>query len=112
LHNTLFAATLLFAQILSVSQQTSKTVEEKSMPYQSKREPLSDDEVNQITNACDTFRQKFVVWTLLDTGLRLSGFADLKKDNIQWQKRGIAIYVQDFPSSSKVRQSNHFFLPN
>ena len=49
------------------------------MPYQYKREPLSDDEVDRITNACNTFREKFVVWTLLDTGLRLSQFADLKK---------------------------------
>lgn len=49
------------------------------MPYQYKREPLNDDEVNSIANACDTFREKSVVWTLLDTGLRLSEFADLKK---------------------------------
>lgn len=35
------------------------------MPYQYKREPLNDDEVNRLTNACDTFREKFVVWTLL-----------------------------------------------
>lgn len=49
------------------------------MPYQYKREPLNDDEINAMTNAYDTFREKFVVWTLLDTGLRLSEFADLKK---------------------------------
>ncbi len=35
------------------------------MPYQYKRELLNDDEVNRLTNACDTFREKFVVWTLL-----------------------------------------------
>ena len=53
------------------------------MPYQYKREPLSDDEVNWLTNACETFEEKFVIWTLLDTGLRVSEFAHLKKDNIQ-----------------------------
>jgi len=53
------------------------------MSYQYKREPLDDDEVDRLTNACDTFREKFVVWTLLDAGLRLSEFADLNKDNIQ-----------------------------
>ncbi len=57
------------------------------MPYQYKKGPLNDDEVDRIINACDTFRGKFVVWTPLDTGLRLSEFADLKKDNIQWQER-------------------------
>jgi len=60
--------------------------------YQYKREPLSDDEVNRLTNACDTFREKFVIWTLLDTGLRLPEFADLKKENIQWQERRLVIY--------------------
>ena len=32
------------------------------MPYQYKREPLSDDEVNRHTNACETFEEKFVIW--------------------------------------------------
>ncbi len=50
------------------------------MPYQYKREPLNDDEVDKITNACNTFREKFVVWTMLDTGVRLSELADLKKE--------------------------------
>ena len=49
------------------------------MPCQYKREPLNNDEVNKLTNSCDTSREKFVVWTLLDTGLRLSEFSDLKK---------------------------------
>jgi len=60
------------------------------MPYQYKRELLNDDEVNRITNACDTFREKFVIWTLLDTGLRLSEFADLKTQLIQALKQKIA----------------------
>jgi integrase/recombinase XerD len=29
------------------------------MPYQYKREPLSDDEVNRLTNACENFGEKF-----------------------------------------------------
>ncbi len=74
------------------------------MSYQYKREPLSDDEVNKLTNACDTFREKFVVWTLLDTGLRLSEFADLKKDNIQWQERRLVIYGKDGPYGKKTKR--------
>ena len=42
------------------------------MPYQYKREPLNDDEVNKITNTCSNFRGKFVIWLLLDTALTLS----------------------------------------
>jgi len=74
------------------------------MPYQYKREPLSDDEVNRLTNACDTFREKFVVWTLLDTGLRLSEFADLKKENIQWQERRLVIYGKGGPYGKKTKR--------
>lgn len=74
------------------------------MPYQYKREPLNDDEVNRITNACDTFREKFVVWTLLDTGLRLSEFGDLKKDNIQWQERRLVIYGKGGPYGKKTKR--------
>ncbi len=74
------------------------------MPYQYKREPLSDDEVNKLINACDIFREKFVVWTLLDTGLRLSEFADLKKDNIQWQERRLVIYGKGGPYGKKTKR--------
>jgi len=74
------------------------------MPYQYKREPLNDDEVNRITNACDTFREKFVIWTLLDTGLRLSEFADLRKENIQWQERRLVIYGKGGPYGKKTKR--------
>jgi len=74
------------------------------MSYQYKREPLDDDEVDRLTNACDTFREKFVVWTLLDTGLRLSEFADLKKDNIQWQEKRLVIYGKGGPYGKKTKR--------
>jgi integrase/recombinase XerD len=74
------------------------------MPYQYKREPLNDDEVNKITNACSNFREKLVVWTLLDTGLRLSEFADLKKSNIQWQEKRLVIYGKGGPYGKKTKR--------
>jgi len=74
------------------------------MPYQYKREPLNDDEVNRITNACNTFRERFVVWTLLDTGLRLPEFTDLKKDDIQWQERRLVIYGKGGPYGKKTKR--------
>lgn len=81
-----------------------KTLRENPMPYQYKREPLSDDEVNRLTSACDTFREKFVIWILLDTGLRLSEFADLKKDNIQWQERRLVIYGKGGPYGKETKR--------
>ncbi len=74
------------------------------MPYQYWREPLNDDEVNKLTNACEEFREKFVVWTLLDTGLRLSEFAGLKKANIQWQERRLVIYGKGGPYGKKSKR--------
>jgi len=74
------------------------------MPYQYKREPLNDDEVNAMTNACDAFREKFVVWTLLDTGLRLSELADLEKDNIQWQEGRLVLYGKGGPYGKKTKR--------
>jgi len=77
---------------------------EKTMPYQYKRELLSDDEVNELTNACETLREKFVIWKLLDTGLRLSEFANLSKDNIQWQERRLVIYGKGGPYGKKTKR--------
>jgi len=38
------------------------------MPYQYKREPLNDNEVDKLTNFCSMFREKYVIWIFLDTG--------------------------------------------
>ncbi|MBA7585536.1 Tyrosine recombinase XerD [subsurface metagenome] len=74
------------------------------MPYQHKRGPLNNDEVNKLTNACHTLREKFVIWTFLDTGLRPSEFAELKKENIQWQKRRLVIYSRGGPYGKKRKR--------
>jgi hypothetical protein len=37
------------------------------MPYQYKSERLSDDEVNRLTNTFESFEQRFVIWTIIDT---------------------------------------------
>lgn len=74
------------------------------MPYQYKREPLNDDEVNKLTNACETFEEKFCCWILLDTGLRVSELAKLKKDNIQWQEKRLMIYGKGGPYGKKTKR--------
>lgn len=79
----------------------SKNTTRKPMPSRYKRKPLNDDEVNAMTNACDTFREKFVVRTFLDTGMRLSEFAGSKKDNIQWQEKRIVVYGKGGPYGKK-----------
>ncbi len=77
---------------------------ENMAPYQYKREPLSDDETNALANACESFQEKLVVWTLLDTGLRVSEFAALTKDNIQWQERRLIIYGKGGPYGKRTKR--------
>ena len=62
------------------------------MRYQYKREPLTQEEANQLSNACETSKEKIIVWTLLDTGLRVSELADLTPNNIDWQNHRLIIY--------------------
>lgn len=61
------------------------------MPGQHKKESLSEDETNRLMNACRTFEERFIIWTLLDTGLRANELACLKRANIQWQGKNIVI---------------------
>jgi integrase/recombinase XerD len=75
------------------------------MPYQFKREPLTQDEANRLANACQTHEEKLVVWTLLDTGLRVSELAKLTKNSLDWQGHRLMVYGKGGPygSASKRR---------
>ena len=42
------------------------------MSYQYKKEPLDNDDIDKLINSCDAFREKFIIWPLLDTELTLS----------------------------------------
>ena len=61
------------------------------MTYVFVREPLSEEECDRIVNACDSFREKLVVWVLLDTGLRVGEFCGLRRDQVQWQEDRMVI---------------------
>ena len=62
------------------------------MVYQYKREPLSNEETDKLANAADSFQERLVIFTLLDTGLRVSELAGLRRKDIQWQERRLVIY--------------------
>lgn len=72
---------------------------------QYKREPLTGEEANRLANACRTHEEKLIVWTLLDTGLRVAEFAGLTKENIDWQMHRLIVHGKGGPfgSSSKRR---------
>ena len=78
------------------------------MRYQYKREPPTGDEATRLANACNSHEEKLVVWTLLDTGLRVSELANLKRANLDWQTHRLMIYGKGGPFGSK---SNRRVIP-
>jgi len=74
------------------------------MPYQYKREPLSDEEANQLQAVCESFEEKLVVWTLLDTGLRIQELSHLTKANILWQEQRLMIYGKGGPYGKQSKR--------
>ena len=95
------------------------------MAYQYKREPLSMEETDRLVNAAETFQEKLIIFTLLDTGLRVGELAGLKKDNILWQERRLVIFGKGGPYGKKTKRrvvpittrvrrvlENHFAIEN
>src|SRR5208282_332248 len=93
------------------------------MPYQYVREPLTAQESDRLSNACETPTERLVVWTLLDTGLRVGELCDHTRKNVLRQQRqlrfkgkggphGKKTKVRVVPMSSRVRAllEHHFAL--
>jgi len=74
------------------------------MPYQYKREPLTQDEANRLANACETHEEKLVVWTLLDTGHTVSELASLTSERIDWQSHRIMLYGKGGPFGTRSKR--------
>jgi len=75
------------------------------MPYQFKKEPLRAEDADRLANACTTPDERLVLWTLLDTGLRVSELCSLTGESIQWQQRAIRVKGKGGPfgKRSKIR---------
>lgn len=74
------------------------------MPYQYKREPLTAEEANRLAGACQTHEERLIIWTLVDTGLRVSEFCRLSSSNVDWQAHRITVYGKGGPYGSKSRR--------
>ena len=72
--------------------------------YQYKREPLSGADVNKLLNACKDLKEKLIIYTLLDTGMRVSELTTLKKDQIQWQEKRIILFGKGGPFGKKTKR--------
>ena len=73
------------------------------MPYQYTREPLTAEEADRLANACETPTEQLIVWTLLDTGLRISELCDLTSKNILWQQRQLRVKGKGVPFGKKTK---------
>jgi integrase/recombinase XerD len=75
------------------------------MNYQYKRFPLTPSEAQRLADACGTLLEKVLVWTFLDTGLRLSELASLRASMIDWDNHIMLIHGKGGPYGvrSKLR---------
>ena len=78
------------------------------MVFEYKREPLEDDEILALQSNCNNFEEELIINVLLDTGLRVSELANLREDNISWQRHCITLIGKGnkrrvVPMSKKVR---------
>jgi len=56
-----------------------------------RREPLTVEEAERLMKACETGYERLIIWTLLDTGLRVSELVSLRRDSVEWQAHRIHI---------------------
>lgn len=59
------------------------------MAYQYRREPITSDEADRLVKCCKSAEEKLVVWTLLETGLRVSEVAGLTKTRLTPNPTGL-----------------------
>ena len=61
------------------------------MRYQYVREPLTADESDRLSNACETTIERLIVWTLLDTGLHVGELCALRGYPVITRRRNLLL---------------------
>ena len=74
------------------------------MAYQYVREPLTSEAADELAQACDSNEEKLIVWTLMDTGLRISELCGLTDKSIQWQQHQLRLKGKGGPFGTKSKQ--------
>ncbi len=82
------------------------------------RESLQAEEADRLCQACESLEEKLIVWTLLDTGMRVSELCNLKAKQILRQKKAIRMpgeksITRFVPISKRVHTLlEHYFAIN
>ena len=61
------------------------------MPYKFVKQPLRAEEADKLSHACENLNEKLIIWTLLDTGMRIGELCALTPKNILWQQKAIRV---------------------
>ena len=80
------------------------------MIYQFRREPLREEEADKLCQVCETVQEKMIIWTLLDTGLRVSELCDLTSQHILWQQKSLRITGKGSIHCKKQRREYNLYL--
>jgi integrase/recombinase XerD len=76
--------------------------------YQYVREPLRAQEADALSHACETTEEKLIIWTLIDTGLRVSELCSLTSQHVLWQQKALRIQGKGGPYG---KRSKHRVVP-
>jgi integrase/recombinase XerD len=68
------------------------------------RQPLRAEESDALARACATTEEKLIIWTLLDTGLRVSELCRLTPQQILWQQKAFRILGKGGPYGKQSKQ--------
>jgi integrase/recombinase XerD len=62
------------------------------------------EEADRLANACASLEERLIVWTLLDTGLRVSELCTLSSQRVLWQQRALQVSGKGGPHGTHSKQ--------
>ncbi len=74
------------------------------MVYQFVREPLRAVDADTLSHACETTEEKLIIWTLLDSGLRVSELCHLTPQHILWQQKAFRVEGKGGPYGKQSKK--------
>lgn len=74
------------------------------MAYQFIREPLQAEQADRLSHVCKSVKEKLIIWTLLDTGLRVSELCNLTPQHVLWQQKAFRIEGKGGPYGKQSKK--------